>query len=219
MSETTVTFDDREFLQAMKEYGEASGRDFALAVNLKTRDAAYKAQQSMRVADATAITSIVGNPKVIAWHLMRRRHSSGYDSRGRPRKYTRAEAQDYASVVWHQRIRARNSGKAFFFALIREIERACPDLPGKGLSKANAKTGHDISFTPSTPDRPNMLATGSVIWKYKYSRGSPKLDAMLEYAWGVGVGKVLSDSQRYLERKMKQRATQFSAAISAVGKL
>ena len=219
MSETTVTLDDREFLQAMKEYGEASGRDFALAVNLKTRDAAYKAQQAMRVADAASIRAVVRNPKVIAWHLRRRRRSGGVDSRGRPRSYSRDEAQLYGWAVLRQRLRARNSGKAFFFALIRSIEFACPDLPGKALSKANRKTGHHVSFTPADPYRTNPLASGSVVWSYKYSKGGQKFDDMLENAWGVGVGKVLADTQRYLEGKMKQRAAQYSAAISAVGNL
>lgn len=218
MSEVVTGLDDREFLQAMKEYEAVSGRDFSLAVNLKTRDAAYKAQQAMRVADSASIRAIVGEPRVIAWHLARRRGGASNDSRGRPRRYTRQEAQAYGAAVLRQRLRARNSGKAFFFALIRSIETACPDLPGKSLSKANKKTGHHVSFTPATPDRPNMLATGSAIWSYKYSKGSQKFDDMLEHAWGVGVGKVLADTRRYLEGKMKQRAAQFSAVISAVAR-
>lgn len=216
MSEVTTSLDDREFLQAMKEYEAVSGRDFSLAVNLKTRDAAYKAQQAMRAADPAAIRAVVGEPRVIAWHLSRRRGSGSNDSRGRPRNYTRREAQAYGAAVLRQRLRARNSGKAFFFALIRSIETACPDLPGKALSKANKKTGHHVSFTPSTPDRPNMLASGSAIWTYKYSKGGQKFDDMLEHAWGVGVGKVLADTQRYIAKKMKERAAQFSAVISAV---
>ena len=220
MSEVTTSLDDREFQQAMKEYEAVSGRDYSLAVNLKTRDAAYKAQQAMRVADPEAIRAVVREPKVIAWMLHPHRHrgSGGFDSRGRPRSYTRQEAQDYGAAVLRQRLRARNSGKAFFFALIRSIETACPDLPGKALSKANKKTGHHVSFTPATPDRPNMLASGSAIWTYKYSKGGQKFDDMLEHAWGVGVGKVLADTQRYIAKKMKERAAQFSAIISAVGR-
>ena len=219
MSETTVTLDDREFLQAMKEYAEVSGRDFALAVNLKTRDAAYKGQQAMRVADPAAIRAVVSNPKVIAWHLGRKRGSCPDDARGRPRAYTRREAQAYGAAVLRQRLRARNSGKAFFFALIRQIELACPGLPGKALSKANRKTGHHVTFTPATPDRPDMIASGSAVWNYRYSKGGSKFDDMLERAWGVGVGKVMADTQRYLDKKMKERAKQFSAVISAVGRV
>lgn len=221
-----------QFYKALQEYAEASGKDFSNVVNLKMRDAAFKANKAAPKASTGAIQQKWGKASADAQRivssslshkplkLVYRRNSKGkakknasgksVASRKYARKayvhYTIQEARAYAAAIRKRRIRAISFVKAFFLALAQAIESACPEV---GKMSTATKTGFDMSYVKATPEYP--IGSGAISYSYKRFKGATaRADMLIAAAWDKGLAATIADMQKYIERKLSERAKQHS---------
>jgi hypothetical protein len=221
-----------QFYKALAEYADASGKDFALAVNLKMRDAAFKSASAAPKASKGAIDQRWGKHspdarRIVASSLSRgakklvyrrskkgkaRRNASARaaGSRTYRRKawvyYTVAEARAYAAAIRKRRRRAVGFVRAFFVALAQAVEKATPEIPP--ASKAD-KTGFEMNYVKATPEYP--VGSGKIVYRYKFMKGQTRgADKLLAAAWAEGIRRTIADMQKYITRKMRERAAKHS---------
>jgi hypothetical protein len=215
-----VFLDTTQFYAVIDEYVKASHKDYALAVNLKMRDAALRAAQHAPVASRDNIRYTI-QPPLIAYFLRhrplktvnRRLYSKEVKTKtGNVRRkwikrnvkvhYTRAEARKYARSILGRRVRARTFIKGFFVGLASAIENKSQGVP-KGAR--NYKTGFNLSYVPAVPDR--LKGEGKVEYLYKHAKETDNSGSrLLQKAWDFGLGAVIEDMKVYIARKMKERA-------------
>lgn len=218
-----------EFEATMREYAEESGKDFAEAVNLKFRDACLRAAAATKKARRDVIATKL-TPPYIATFLGKKpkkritviiRKTVGHTKSGRPKKkifarsyerhYSRQDARRYHRSLRKRKTRAIGFIRGFFIALARKVEET------SGIEAKGGPTFRGIvaSYQKAAPDMP--VSSGESIYKYTKSRRPKAIpEAILRQSWAVGLGETMLDAQRYIERKMKERAKKYSVEVGKI---
>jgi len=215
-----------EFLRAIKEYSDGLHKDFAMAVNKKMRDAAFKSARASPVAVKQSI-QILNNPKLAAWALSKKplervrvkyRHLTGKIGNNWNKKYTtyyrnvsrhysRQEAKKWLRAVIGRRKAAVTYMKAFFLNLASGVEDATPGLEKR--SRHYKSGGFKIIYKPAKSD--DLFAYGSIQYEYLHNKKpTTKFNQMITETWIVGMEESTAETLEYLRKKMSEKAAAHS---------
>ena len=231
----TLTFDTRQFSQAMKEYQEATKKDAAYVINRQVKNWAIKAGTIMKQADKTTIKNLESKehwpawPRYIAARLSKKlsmavgasKYSSSFamrvkKNRGKDKVGTHMvsdwsrQARQLSKRIIAQRTGAITFLRVFFFVIGERITKAL-----KGGDNVPAMQGKKSWFAcsvdPATETK--MTCSFSSLYNYKHHDASSatKAEVLLQRASDLALQQTIDDMKNFAAEKMAAAARKVSA--------
>ncbi len=208
------SIDVTEFNKAMRQYTVACGESFEEAVNKTSRDICLRTAQftpKANKASIIAVSKMSWFPKMIAKDM--RRRSKGVKTRRRKNEdgktvtwkssYTRAQARARGRKI----IASRKRGIAFLKAGFAKAGQSLGGKAKKSEIKANLTkvTGYGIKATPR-----RLVSEMIVTYEQPTARRASSAERKVKPYMREAVAFKTKDMKRYINRKLDQRAKQFS---------
>lgn len=237
MSDAVFTLDYREFDKALVEYAAASSNDFATAMNHATLNLAIKGIQMTKVAQAAAITKLKDMdwwPKYIA-KVMASRAGGAAGSKLYQSLWAQNEQQFHRKGAWKldreetsyvryakelsrellaNRVKAVRFMRFFFLSMARAVQPFA-GLEGRRPPAGKAFDGMTANVVPATSTRPVCQIEAAYDYRKRSDKTARKAERLL-YAWlEKAIPAAVADMRVYVERKMQERARQYSARGAA----
>lgn len=194
------SIDVREFNDCLSQYVSMTSKDSVDAVNMKTRDLAIRAGMLTETASKDEIKSL--RNKSWWWSYVRKR------SVRRGEKLNKTEMKKLSDKIINARIRSTAFIQSGWWAAAKVMSAAIGKnftrrtrgkRPTGDAEPARLKTGSDIEATiMNTAGNTKSKSSGQALYNQE-----PALSKAMDY--------IKNDMISYMEKKMSQRANQFSA--------
>jgi hypothetical protein len=231
VSDAVFRLDFREFDKAMVDYAAASGKDFAAACNHATMNLAIQGIKHTKAAEASAIQKLKGMdwwPKYVAKVMVRqaggkagqklyqslwakeemKNHKKGAWKLDKEESAYVRYAKTLSGELLATRVKATRFMRFFFLSMARAVQ---PFADVKAMPSGKSFAGMTATAKPATRERPICHVEASYDYKKRSDKTARKAERLL-YGWlEKAIPATIADMKVYVERKMAERARQFSA--------
>lgn len=210
-----VAIDATQFVAAIKDYVEVGHKDFAEAVNRKTRDAFLQASRlAPRAARARIRAKYVGQYAYFSAALYKSKGGAvtAYtDKHGRTRHhvFSNAERTAYYKATLRRAIQRIGFIRAYLKSCADKINEVC-----HFNAKKPARLTGDSAFEcrVKRADQDGFDIQIQAFYRYRRKNGNGTIvDNILEDALGRGFAAVEADTRAYIEKKLSANAKAHSA--------
>jgi hypothetical protein len=232
---SVVTFDSREWTQAIQQYSLATRKGVAESVNRALKNVGIKGVQIAKQAEPAAIENLESKdfwPKVVAKLLTRRKLGRAYSriaSRGATKRQQKTgqilsvayrvepgghrseEAARYSKRLIRKRLTTAGFLRWFFANVARGMDPYAPGKNARAPSRTGNWGGFKIQALPATETNKGAGVTVSYDYRKRRDSSARKAERVLRETLPQAMSRALADIQEYAARKMADAAARHSA--------
>lgn len=195
-----LTFDNAEFVQALRDYMEATGKEAADVVNKKAVDVCFRAAKETPDADLADLAQyspakgLAGAPERKMFHAI----ATGNSSRGASKLGSAVKGKGnrkIATKIYNSRKRAKGYSKAIWYRIARDFGK-------KMRGKFNIQHAHGTKAVPGINPTAILEADGLQI---------QHIDRVMSDALETALFAEAKDMREYIERRLAKIAADHSA--------